>query len=164
MSSPIYVVIDDDYPVAVYQVRELAEKHATEMGYFCAECEISESLPEEVTSPEKIAERAAEREHEQVEYRERQKREEQQLEATNRLTITEVLERGGNPQLCHCAVFSGSDRYFITPNGYCRYCGCWIPEVFMKHCSRELLFGRISELDLHYRTEMMRICGLLEAR
>lgn len=87
-------------------------------------------------------------------------RELRQHESTLALTIQDVLQRGGKPGLCHCRVFSSSDGYFITSNGYCRYCGCWTPEVFLAACGPERMRDTIGELDLHYRTEMLKIIAV----
>lgn len=89
--------------------------------------------------------------------RESAEREQRQNQATMALTIQDVLQRGGKPRLCHCRVFSNSDGYFITPNGYCRYCGGWTPEVFRLACGEQSLHEAIEELDIHRRTKMLTL-------
>jgi len=92
--------------------------------------------------------------------RETAERDARQHQATMMLTIQDELNRPrGKPGLCHCRVFSRNDGYWITPHGYCRYCGKWTPEVFRLACGEDALRAAIDELNLDYRTEMLRLTG-----
>lgn len=104
----------------------------------------------------RLARRVRYKRTEQRRANEQAQREAAQHQRTISLTIHDALNGGGKPRLCHCRVFN-KDGYFVTEHGYCRYCGSWTPEVFRAACGEDALQAAISELDLHYRTEMQKL-------
>lgn len=146
----IWYVMDADYDsswvTAVYESEELANEHVRRSGGTV----YSETVLSEVTVEDRSAQRAAEAETSRAAFLEHREREER----AHQRTLELVIDPSHRQKLCHCSVFSGSDGYFITPNGYCRYCGGWEPTVFRKHMGEPAFAEAISELDLHYRTRM----------
>lgn len=150
---------DFDSVAAVYADESLANQDADEMGGYVVGATVRSSLRDEVTDP--IAK--LKRQEAACEYRRRIEHADQVQHQNYVLgsacKITDTLERGGKPSLCHCAVFSSSDGQLITENGYCRYCGGFESTTFRKHCGERALSEAIDLLDIHNRTRMREIVG-----
>lgn len=158
MSEQVWVVMDDENPVAVYRSESLADKHAQEMGCYVMPAHMLTELPADVTDPTKVVERAEQAARKRRVEREHRQLEREQGELALRTTIVDVLGRGGKPSLCHCDTFSIS-KDWLTDNGYCRYCGGFTPEVFRLHCGEDALFDAIDLLAHHDRLKMREIVG-----
>lgn len=136
---------DNSYIVGVYSSAELAAEHHRRQGGHVSEYDIYDVVVVEDESAKMAAE--AEKSHQgYLEQRAREASDHQRV-------LTYVIDPTRRQKLCHCSVFS-SDGYFITANGYCRYCGGWEPVVYRKHMGESVFAQAISELDLRHRTRM----------
>jgi hypothetical protein len=151
---------DGDWVVATYDSEALAREHAETYGLSrIEEVEIQSKLPSDAVDPAQREARAEQRrieaEQQQRAYRER--REYDARAAEWRSTVT--IEQQHRPSLCHCRTFSDS-THFISPHGYCGYCGGWTPEVFRAARGEEALSAEIDKLAIHNRVAMRKMCGL----
>lgn len=150
---------DGDWVVATYATEELARAHAETYGLSrVEEVDVLTALIPEAADPElqqqRAAKRAEESEQAQRRYQDQVERDRREAERIATLTIGEHAR----PSLCHCRTFS-SDSRFISPHGYCRFCGGWEPSVFRAARGESELVSEINKLALHQRQAMWRICG-----
>jgi hypothetical protein len=70
-----------------------------------------------------------------------------------------IVEGGGRLNLCSCRTFSKS-THFVSPRGYCRYCGGWQPEVIARVLGRQALDAKIDDLERYKRDELRKMLAL----
>lgn len=161
----LWVVMDSDgdwnWPVAAYESEALAEEHAKELNLLVAEAQLLQELPEEVTDPGQRAQRAAKAAADHLRCKQRFQAREEINERTERLTPEEQLARGAKLTLCRCQVFSSDPMW--TTHGYCRYCGCWSPEIVRLHHGGDYLLQQIARLNSYDREKMLQLCGFAQS-
>jgi hypothetical protein len=154
----IWLVEDGDYEqaavVAAYDNEAAANLHAEMIGAsVLPPVEVQPSVASDV--PDNRVELARET-HRQRQWYEEQARHSEQREVSIATMTLEGRDRG---ILCTCRTFTEPR---LTANGYCRYCGGFAPDVFRKYLGDAALIAEIDKLDIHGRTKMRRLCGLVE--
>jgi hypothetical protein len=155
---------DGDWVVATYDSEALALDHAETFGLSRVEAvEVASVLAHDAADvtlrEERKRQREADAEKARRNYEEQKAREASDHEWRQSITIDQMTR----PGLCHCRTFS-ADQWFISPHGYCSYCGGWTPEVFRAARGETALAEAIALLDIHNRTDMLAICGLSPSR
>jgi len=146
---------DSSWVVAVYSSEELAKAHIEALGGSITEDDVRSGLHPDVTNADilaKLAQEQAEARRQHEEYQRHQQVADQQRQAMR-------PDGRENLQLCSCSVFTSETTkgWFITPHGYCGYCGKWTPDVVRQLKGETYLQREIDKLNDWNRDKMREI-------